>query len=545
MVAAILASRVLALVRDMVISYYFGASMVTDAYKTAFTLPDLFYYLIAGGALSSAFIPVFTEYLTKGDEENAWKVFSIFGTVFTLGLTVVIVAGEVFTEPLLAAMFPGFGGEKLRLTASLTRVIFPAQLFFFLGGLMMSTLYARGHFLMPALGPVVYNAAIILGGALGGALMGPVRGIYGLAWGVLGGALVGNVLMQVWTMRRVGVRYRPSLDVRHPGVVKAARLLLPVLLGLSLPQLCGILSRPFASDLGDGPITWMDNAFKVMQIPPGIFAQAISVAVFPTLSALAAQGDLDGLRRQFNLGLRSILFLTIPAAVAVVLLAEPLTALLFQRGKWTWEDTQATAAVTVFYSLAIFFVSGQQIVNRVFYAMQNTLTPMLVGTGATVVFLGLSLLFVGMPHSPVAGAPPVPYGEQVARASALALAYSLSMGIYMVVLTGLLRRTLGGLGTRRLVSSVGRVCLAAGAMGAVMWGCRAALAGPLAWSDPARMTTVGLATGLLACLGVGGLVYLAAVRLLRVPEAEFVLGAVTSRFGRLLRRRGGGAPRDS
>src|SRR5687768_16915957 len=156
MVAAILLSRVLGLVRDMVVSYYFGASagIVADAYKTAFSLPDLFYYLIAGGALSSAFIPVFTEYLTNNDEENAWKVFSVFGTVIALGLTVVIVLGEIFTPFLLKLLAPGFEPDKLALTVSLTRIIFPAQICFFVGGLMMATLYVRNHFLMPALGPV-------------------------------------------------------------------------------------------------------------------------------------------------------------------------------------------------------------------------------------------------------------------------------------------------------------------------------------------------------------------------------------------------------
>src|SRR5262245_11763828 len=205
MVGAILLSRVLGLVRDMVVAYYFGASWVTDAYKAAFRLPDLFYYLIAGGALSSAFIPVFTEYLTKGEEREAWRVFSIFGTLIFSALSVVVVVGELLAVPLIHwFVAPGFRGDQLALTASLTRIIFPAQLCFFLGGLMMGTLYARKHFLMPALGPVVYNIAIIVGGAVGGALYGPVYGIYGLAVGVLVGAVTGNIVMQIWAMRRVG-----------------------------------------------------------------------------------------------------------------------------------------------------------------------------------------------------------------------------------------------------------------------------------------------------------------------------------------------------
>jgi putative peptidoglycan lipid II flippase len=333
MMAAILASRLLGLVRDMVISYYFGASWITDAYKAAFRLPDFLYYLIAGGALSSAFIPVFTEYLTRrqecderGDaagaracEDEAWRVFSIFGTLIFCGLTVVVILGELVTVQLLQwFVVPGWQGSPLQLTANLTRIIFPAQLCFFLGGLMMATLYARKHFLMPALGPVVYNVAIIVGGVIGGAFFGPYRGIYGLAIGVVVGAIAGNIVMQLWAMRRFGVHYRPSFDYRHPGVVKIAKLMLPVLLGLSLPQLHLIIANWFASFLTvKGTITWLDNANKLMQMPLGIFGQALSVALLPTLSSLAAERDFPNLRKQFNLGLRAILFLTIPSSVLI------------------------------------------------------------------------------------------------------------------------------------------------------------------------------------------------------------------------------------
>jgi putative peptidoglycan lipid II flippase len=539
MVAAILASRILALVRDMIVSYYFGAGMVTDAYNAAFRLPDLMYFLIAGGALSSAFIPVFTEYLTKGDEDNAWKVFSVFGTVMAAALIVLIIAGEIFTPWLVKPLAPGFDPKKLDLTVSLTRIVFPAQLFFFLGGLMMSTLYARNHFLMPALGPLVYNIAIIIGGMIGGALFGPVLGIYGLAWGVVVGSFLGNVVMQLVTMRRIGVRYVPGIDVRHPGVVKVARLMLPVILGLSLPFLCMILTTPFASGLGDGPVTWLGNANKVMQLPLGIFAQGLSVAIFPTLSALAAQRDFDGLRKQFSLGLRSILFLTIPSAVLIAVLAEPITAVLFQRGMWTYADTQATAAAVICYALAIFAVSGQQIVNRGFYSMQNTLTPMLAGSVASVGFLLLNCVLVGLPGTQPVG---LPFGAQVSLTNKLALSYSIAMILYLAGLLVLFRRSIGGLNGREILSSVGRVTLASVAMGLVALLCKLGFDQVLHFNDPHRMSTMRVLIEVLVCSGAGGVVYLAGVKLLRVPEAEFVMGTVTRRFGKLLGRRRGSAP---
>lgn len=529
MVAAILASRVLALVRDMVVSYYFGAGMVTDAYKAAFSLPDLLYYLIAGGALSSAFIPVFTEYLTLKDEDNAWKVFSVFGTVLVAVLTLVVILGEVFTPQMLLPLCPGFPPEKLALTVSLTRIILPAQIFFFLGGLMMSTLYARNHFLMPALGPVVYNIAIITGGMIGGA---STLGIYGLAWGVIVGAFVGNVLMQVWTMRRIGVRYSPSLEVKHPGVVKVAKLMLPVLLGLSLPQICMILTRPFASALGNGPITWLDNANKIMQMPLGIFAQAVSVAIFPTLSALAAKKDYPGFRKQFSLGLRSILFLTIPSAVLIIMLAHPITAALFQRGKWTAWDTNATASAVVFYSFAIFAVSGQQIVNRGFYSMQNTLTPMIAGTVASFVFIGLNFALLGVPS----GKANVPFALQVMKSNQLAISYSVSMILYLGALLVLFRRSLGTINGTEIARSVTLVSIASLAMGVVILLSKKGLDRALhIHAGGGRSLTVLLE--LAVCTALGAAVYLAAVKALKVPEAEFVFSSVGSRFGRLFGRR--------
>jgi putative peptidoglycan lipid II flippase len=522
MVAAILLSRVLGLVRDMVASYFFGAqvSIVADAYKSAFTLPDLFYYLIAGGALSSAFIPVFTEYLTKGDEDNAWEVFSVFGTIIMLGLSVVIAVGMLFTEPILGLFFVGFDAPKLSLTASLTRVIFPAQLFFFVGGLMMSTLYARNHFLMPALGPVVYNIAIIVGGVIGGAMFGPFWGVYGLAWGVLVGAFLGNVVMQIWAIRRLGVRYRPSLNVRHPGVIKVAKLMLPVLLGLSLPQLCVILQRPFASGLGDGPITWLDNANKIMQLPLGIFAQAVSVAIFPTLSALAAEGNIPGLRRQFSLGLRSILFLTIPSGALIIVLATPITAFLFQRGEWTWVDTQATASATVYFSLAIFAVSAQAIVNRGFYAMQNTVTPMIVGTAATISYLALNWFMV-----------------RLMGTNGLALSFSIINIITLGVLLVLYRRKVGGIHGAEILHSVSRVFAAAGAGGLAAWGLQQVLHIWLRPYGPAGMSNAGTFLELAVCGGIGAAVYMAAVCALRVQEADYVTSLVKRRFEALFRRR--------
>jgi putative peptidoglycan lipid II flippase len=239
------------------------------------------------------------------------------------------------------------------------------------------------------------------------------------------------------------------------------------------------------------------------------------VAIFPTLSALAAQQDWDNFRRQFSLGLRSILFLTVPSAVLISVLAVPITAILFQRGKWTWTDTEATAVATIYYCLAIFAVSGQQIVNRAFYSMQNTVTPMIVGTAATIGFLVLNFIL-----------------GSAMQTNGLALSYSIAMIGYLAVLMVLFTQRLKGIEGREIVSSVVRVLLASLVMGGVVWLVQGWLDGVLNAYGPHGMSTPKVALQLALCGGVGGLTYLAVVKVLRVPEAEFVLSTVLRRFRR-------------
>ncbi|MBI3920396.1 MAG: murein biosynthesis integral membrane protein MurJ, partial [Armatimonadetes bacterium] len=288
-VAAISLSRALGLVRDMVISHQFGQNRNTDIYVAAFKLPDLLFFLIAGGALSSSFIPVFTSYLSTGKEKEAWKVFSVIATIMTVVVASFIVVGEVFAREIVPwAVAPGFSPGELDKVAHLTRIILPSQLFFFLGGLMMGTLYARQKFLIPGLGPCVYNVGIICGGLL----LGPRLGIEGLAWGALGGAFVGNFLMQLLAIRKAGVVFRLSFDHRHPGVRRVWILMLPVILGLALPQVDVLINAWFASFLFKGAVSALDRANRVMQIPLGIFAQGMAIAFFPTLSAQIARQEI-------------------------------------------------------------------------------------------------------------------------------------------------------------------------------------------------------------------------------------------------------------
>lgn len=507
MMAAIFISRVLGQLRDTAIAAWFGQNAYTDVYRAAFSIPDLLFFLIAGGALSSSFVPVFTEYLTRGQEEEAWKVFSVVATFMTLVVTGFVLIGEIFARQLVPLVAPGFQSWQLDMTATLTRIVLPAQICFFLGGLMMATLYVRGHFLVPALGPIIYNLGIIAGGWL----LGGHLGVAGLSWGALAGAIVGNLLLQMVFLRRVGVRYQFSLHLRHPGVVKVGKLVLPVILGLSLPQVFVLINRAFASLLPPGAVSALDNANKQMQAPLGIFAQAISIAVFPTLSAQAARGDMEAFRRTLLQGLRALWFLTVPISVLMMVLSTDIVSILLQYKKFTAYDTRITAEALVFYCIGLFAFSSQAILNRAFYAVQDTVTPVVIGTLVTLVFVPLNWWLMG----PLAH-------------KGLALAGSIAAILHVVWMLHALRRKVqipvGQLGlpfARLVVAS-----LLSGALGYVV---RMQLVSSLnhAGVHPKLVSLLAI----VLVLAVGGGTYLLLSRLLRAEEMDDALKALRRRRG--------------
>ncbi|HEV8573326.1 MAG TPA: lipid II flippase MurJ, partial [Dehalococcoidia bacterium] len=309
------------------------------------------------------------------------------------------------------------------------------------------------------------------------------------------------------------------LDVRHPGVVKVAKLMLPVLLGLSITQLHAILSRPFGSFLPEGSITYLDNANKVMQMPMAIFAQALGVAIFPSLSAMAARGDMEGMRRHFSLGLRAIFFLTIPCSALLIVLAEPTIQLLFQRGQWNAANTHATATATIYYSLAIFAYSGAALVGRGFYALQNTITPMVVGTAVTVVYIALNFVLMGpLQHN------------------GLALSMSIAGILNLLALLVLYKRKVGDIRGGEIMTSFVKVTLASALCGLVAWGARVGMEAVLnahrAQNGAVQLTNSGALAQIVVAGALGLLAYLALVRVFRVPEAQFVMDAVMKKLRR-------------
>lgn len=505
--AATLLSRLLGLVRDMVIAHQIGAGLQADAYTAAFKVADLLMYLVAGGALSSTFIPVFKEYLHQNKLRAAWQTFSVVATVTVLVAGAFVAVAEVFPSAFIHLTNGGYTEAQIRVTIPLVRIILPAQIFFMLGGLLMGTLNVREQFFVPALAPSIYNLGIIFGAAV----LYPFLGLSGLTWGALIGAFIGNFALQAVLVARTGVRYRPSLAILHPGAVKVWKMMLPILLGVSLPNVDQIINGYFASELPHGSQAAMSYAVRLMLIPIGIFAQAMGIAILPTMAGQAAAGETAKFKATVSQALRTILFVTVPASALLCLLATPIITLLLQSGEFTAHDTAVTATALRFYSLGIFAWSAQAILTRGFYALQDTRTPVISGTAMTVVFIGMNWFVVHFTGWSVGG---------------LAAATSTAAVLHMGVMYFFLRRRLKGIRDGLLMVGVVKTLCATAALCGAVWVARA---GVLTFLPPGGHGKVDALILLALAGGAGLLGFLLAARLLRMPELQFT--------GNLFRRR--------
>ena len=395
MMVTVLLSRILGVVRDAIISHYFGRGPQTDAYNAAFTVPDLLFYLLQSGALSSTIVPILTEYRSQGKDKSADKTVSIVASTIFVFIGLLICLMWINARALTVWLNPGFIADegtlhRIALAVPLTRVLLPAQMFFFLGGLMMGVLYSRKQFLIPALGPVIYNSGIIFGGVV----LHRWLGIHGLVWGAIGGAFIGNFLIPFIAVNRLGVKLRPSLQVTHPAAMKVWRMLLPIGLGVALPNIDQMVNKAFASFLGPGDTTAIMNAYRLMLLPIGIFAQAMALAIFPTLAGQAAEKNIPAMRRTMNQSLRNILFLTVPSSALMFLLSVPIITFLYESGQFTHADTLATAPALKALSLGIFAWSCQSLLTRGFYALQNSKVPVVSGAIVSVIFVAMNVWVV-------------------------------------------------------------------------------------------------------------------------------------------------------
>ncbi len=499
-IGLVLLSRVLGVVRDMVLAARFGQSETTTVFGRAFAVPDLIALVIAGGALSSVFIPVFAEYWSDKREDEAWRM---FGTIMTVvgGIVAALVIGmEAGVAPLTRLLNPRFSPDAVVDTARLTQILLPAQWCFLIGGLMMGTLYARKRFLIPALAPIFYNLGQIIGGLFfGGGPGDPTERIASMAWGALIGAFAGNIVLPFWELWRVGVRWKPGWDLSHPGVRRVGQLMIPVLLGQSLSQLNMWITGFFLPE--DARFSALRNAYNLTQAPIGVFAQAFGIVLLPTISTLAAQKDWPAFREAVSVGVRRVLFLTIPASLLMAALAFPLVRVLYKQGKFDETDVGMAAAALLCYSLSTFAWSALAILARGFYARQDTWTPVLVTTPMVAAFALIGFTYARMVPSGYLG---------------LALGTSLVGVVTMLLFLFLLQKKVGGLNVRGIAASVGRITLSSVFSGAVAYGLARVLEPLLGLNKLGSLVT------LLVAGGAGLAVYAGLCALLRVPELRGV-----------------------
>ncbi len=395
---SILLSRVLGLVREMVIAHIGGTSTSIDAYQIAFILPEILNHIVASGFLSITFIPIFTKYLINKGEREAWKIFSNILNIFTPLLVFLIILLYYFAPMLVPLVAPGINNpETLSLAIHMTRIMIPAQFFFFLGGLFMAVQYAKEQFLIPALAPLIYNTGIILGGLL----LCPLMGIEGLSWGVLLGALIGNFILQYYGARKAGLNWNPILQLNHPEVKKYLFLTLPLIIGLGMTYSTELFFKFFGSFLPAGSIAALNYGLRLMFILVGIFGQAAGVASFPFLSQLIAQNNIKEVNQILNHTLCRYIALVIPFSILMIILRVEIVRILFQRGEFSIHSTQLTAQALAFLLIGTFAFAAQTIIVRGYYATQNTLFPSIFTTLA--VLTTLPLYWLGLTYYGISG----------------------------------------------------------------------------------------------------------------------------------------------
>jgi putative peptidoglycan lipid II flippase len=383
--ASVLLSRVLGFLREVLLADAFGTSGQTDAYYAAFQLPDLLNHLLAGGALSIAFLPLYAK-LREADEAAAERLLAtVLGTLGLLALasTAALWLGAA---PLVALQFPEFDAAKQALTVRLTRIVLPAQIFFVLGGVVQATLLARGRFAAAALAPLVYNGCIVAGGLL----LAPILGVEGFSWGALAGAALGPFAVP-WLDARGRMRIRARVALRDRGFLRYLWLAVPLTLGLTLLTVDEWYDRWFGGRLGEGAIAQLTYARRLMQAPVAVVGQAIGAAALPALANLWAAGRREQLDRVLGLTLRTALSLGLLAGAAAFALAPPLVELVYRRGAFTPADAAAVSRLLSVFSAAVPAWVVQQIAVRAFYARGDTWRPMLLGTGFALAAIPLYL----------------------------------------------------------------------------------------------------------------------------------------------------------
>jgi len=541
---AFIASRILGLLRTSMFVFVFGAGPTSDAYLQAFLIPDTIFNIVAGGALSSAFIPVFAKYMIgEHDEKTAWHIASSALNLAIAIMTVLALIAIIFARQLVPLYNPGPPvGSKLYpeylahldLIATLTRIMLLQSIVLGGGVIVNAVLNARQNFLLPAAGTVLYNFGLIAGllpgiyFAFRGQRSDSVAVLFA-TWGVVLGALL-QVAIQAPGLFKVGMRYTPSFDWRHPGVIQIGRQMVPRIINAAMLSLSIFVDRALILLLivvvgqaaVNGLVTQYYQSLQLVLLPLGVFGMAVSTAAFPTLAENVAKGRFDRVRSTILETLRSILFMGIPSSIGLIVLGLPIIQVLLEHGRFSLADAESTVFPLAFFSLGLAGLSAVEILTRSFYAMRDSTTPVIVSVGQFIFKIALSLVLINA----------ATWGVQWGMA-ALAFSTSLAALIEAIVLFWLLHQRVGGLQVRETALFTGRVLLASLAMGLALLIARSVLDFMLSviahvpfliWLDTTRTQSLGLLGTFVALIKLviemlaGVIVYVRVARILSIEE---------------------------
>ena len=500
-------SRILGLVRDMVVFSLFGARMATDAFIMAITLPNILRRLFAEGSLSIAFVPVFTEYLSLRTREDAFRLARVVLTLLSIFLVLVTVIGVLCAPWIVSVLAWGFdgGSVKYELTVLLTRIAFPYIFLIGLVALFMGILNSLRHFAAPAAAPILYNVGII-GTTI---LVSPhfSQPIAGVAMGVIVGGVLQLLLQIPWILKR-GVSLIPYWQPDHPGVKRIGLLMIPAIFGSAVYQFNTIINRFLSSFLVEGSVSWLYAADRLVQFPLGVFAIALSTAALPSLSKLGAERDFEGFGETLNHTLRMNFFIIIPSMAGLIILGEPIINLVFERGEFNEFATLMTSRALTFYAVGLWAFSGIRVMISAFYAQHDAKTPVRVAVITLVANLIFGLLLIG----------PLEHGG-------LALALSLSSTLQFGLLVYFFKGKIKTWNLTPILASAGKCIVASMVMGLGVH-----CADSYLWLSEAGPGVRYSAVRIIGLVLLGTVLYFSAARFLGCRELSTVLDMIKGFF---------------
>lgn len=511
---AVMCSRILGLAREQIAAALFGGGGAMDAFTAAFRIPNLLRDLFAEGALSTAFVTTFSKTIARGGNEAAWRLANKVATLTLVVLSALCVLGIVFSPQLVAAVAPGFAPAKAALTVTLTRIMFPFILLVSLAALVMGMLNARNVFAMPALASSFFNIGSIIAGVLLGFWIDPAfgpRALAGLAIGtVIGGAL--QLGVQLPSLAGLGYRFRPDFRWRDPGISAILALMGPSVIAASTTQLNVLINSMFASTLGNGPIFWLSIAFRLMQLPLGLFGVALGTVTLPLLSRLVVSGNRQAFRTELSRGMRLAFLLTLPATVGLIVLAGPIISVLYQHGRFNAYEAAQAAGALRFYAIGLCGYAALKVLVNAFYALDHRKTPMFVSFAAVALNLLFNWIFTFR----------LGWGTR-----GLAFSTGLVASCNFLVLYLLMRRQLGRLETRRMAEMLGKVSVACLALALLCWASGHWLLGN--WPTQAFLSKAVWLTLTVIC---GALLFVGCGLALRIHELHELVSVVRRRWQR-------------